>query len=97
MTSADKHVGKQPPYLLVGRDICMVGYKLHRHHGEQCVEVSQKARIRTTIWPSYDTPEHIHKGLHILQQKYLPIYVYCCLFKIARKCNQFRCPSTDGL
>lgn len=43
------------------------------------MEVSQKAKIRTTTRPSYIIPGHRPKGLYILLQRYLQVHhVHCC-------------------
>lgn len=43
---------------------------------------TQNTKNRTTTWPSYIIPWQTSKGLYILLQKYLYIYIYCCMHNI---------------
>lgn len=42
------------------------------------LEVPQKPRNRSAMWPSYISPGHIHKEFCILMQNYLLVHIYCC-------------------
>ena len=63
---------------------------------ENSMEISQKNKNRTTIWPSNSTPGYMFEKRKTLIQKdrCTPMFI-AALFTIAKIWKQPKCPSTD--
>lgn len=59
------------------------------------VQVSQKIKYRTTVWPSHTVPEPISKGLYILPLRYCISMLAAALFTRARRWNQCKDAPAD--
>ena len=64
---------------------------------ENSMEVSQKTKNRTTIWPNNSTPGYISKKKSkplIWKDTCTPMFI-AALFTIAKICKQPKCPLID--
>ena len=75
-----------PPALLVGMSTGTTTM-------ENSMEVPQKTKYRTTIWPSNPTPEHLDKTC-LGKDTCTPMFIVA-LSTIAKPWKQPKCPSTD--